>query len=141
MKDISRETIALSTSLLNALKKMDERKVKTLFIYTEKHFEGLLTVGDVQRAIIDNIALQEPVSRILDCNKIYGYTYEQEEDVREKMRRLRAEVMPILNEGGELVDVWFWNDIFNSACDCRNIITLTVSGNTAERLVFCGIVC
>lgn len=138
MKDISKETISLSTSLLNALKTMDARKVKTLFVFTDGHFEGLLTIGDIQRAIIKNVALADPVSRILDHNKIYGYTSEQEEIIHEKMQELRAEVMPILNETGELVDVWFWNDIFNgSEPDNRPKIDLPVvimAGGKGTRL-------
>lgn len=113
MKDIAKETITLSTKLLDALKTMDERKVKTLFVFTGKHFEGLLTIGDIQRAIINNVALQEPVSLIFDREKIYGYTDEEEDTIRDKMRGLRAEVMPILNDKGNLVDVWFWDDVFS----------------------------
>lgn len=138
MKDISKETITLSTTLLNALKTMDEQKVKTLFVFTNNHFEGILTIGDIQRAIINNISLKEPVSSVLDKKKIYGYTNEQEEKIREKMRGLRAEVMPILNEEGELVDVWFWDNVFNGAeSDTRPKIDLPVvimAGGKGTRL-------
>lgn len=94
------------------MKQMDEVKVKILLVFSAEHFEGLITIGDIQRAIIKNIALKEPVSRILNKNKIYGYQSEGEESIREKMRRMRAEVMPILDEKGELVDVFFWRDLF-----------------------------
>lgn len=113
MKDISRITISPSTSLLSALKTMDERKVKTLFVFKEKHFEGLFTLGDVQRAIIKNIGLDTEVGNILDRHKIYGYKGEKESDIREKMRSIRAEVMPVLNESGEIMDIWFWDEVFN----------------------------
>ena len=98
-------------SLLDAMKVMDVQKVKTLFVFDDEHFEGLLTIGDIQRAIIRNVSLAEPVSLILDKNKIYGFVTDGEETINEKIRRLRAEVMPILDEKGELVDVWFWKDL------------------------------
>lgn len=104
--------VSPSASLIDAMKKMDEVKVKILMVFNEEHFEGLITIGDIQRAIINNIALKESVSRILNRNKIYGYQHEGEECIKDKMRRMRAEVMPILNEQGDLVDVWFWNDLF-----------------------------
>ena len=113
MRDISNVTISLSTTLLAALKTMDERKVKTLFVFEGNHFEGLFTLGDVQRAIIKNIGLDREVGFILDRHKIYGYKIETEDTIREKMRSIRAEVMPILDENGEIVDIWFWDDIFN----------------------------
>ena len=113
MRDIKNESITIKTSLLDALKTMDSQKVKTLFVYSKNHFEGILTVGDIQRAIISNKALECPVSCILDKNKVYGYVGESQESILYKMRRLRAEVMPILNEEDELVDVWFWDECFN----------------------------
>ena len=110
--DVSSLSIPIRTTILDAMKAMDEQKVKTLFVFDGDHFEGLLTIGDIQRAIINNVALTEPVRRILDKNKIYGFFSESEEVVKEKMRRMRAEVMPILDEQGELLDVWFWSDLF-----------------------------
>lgn len=116
MQEISQKIgvrqITSSASLLSALKQMDARKVKILFVYEDSHFEGLITLGDIQRAIIKNVALEEPVSRVLDKNKVYGYVNEKQDEIKEKMRRMRAEVMPILNNQGELIDAWFWNDLF-----------------------------
>lgn len=113
MKNISHVTITPSTTLLAAMKTMDERKVKTLFVFDSNHFKGLFTLGDVQRAIIKNIGLDKEVGSILDYHKIYGYKTESDDIVREKMRSIRAEVMPILDENGEIIDVWFWDEIFN----------------------------
>ena len=117
---------------------MDTQKVKTLFVYSENHFEGILTIGDIQRAIISNKALNDPIRSIIDKNKVYGYFGESPEGIFAKMRRLRAEVMPILDENGELTDVWFWDDCFNSSePDTREKIDLPVvimAGGKGTRL-------
>lgn len=127
-----------SASLLDAMKQMDVVKVKTLFVMKNDHFEGIITIGDIQRAIIQNIALTDPVSRILDKDKIYGYQSEGEETIKDKMRRLRAEVMPILNEQGELVDVWFWSDLFNKSefveREKINLPVVIMAGGKGTRL-------
>lgn len=115
IEKIKSRIISPSASLLDAMKQMDEVKVKILLVFNGEHFEGLITIGDIQRAIIKTIALKEPVSRILNNNKVYGYQSEGEDCIKEKMRRMRAEVMPILDEQGNLVDVWFWNDLFQKA--------------------------
>ncbi len=112
---IKNRTICPSVSLLEAMKRMDEIKVKTLFVLDNGHFEGIVTIGDIQRGIINNYGLKEPVSSILNKNKVYGYSSESEETIHEKMRKMRAEVMPILDEKAELVDVWFWADIFKKS--------------------------
>lgn len=113
MRDISNVTISPSTTLLEALKAMDDRKVKTLFVFDGNRFVGLFTLGDVQRAIIKNIGLEKEVKSILDRNKIYGYKTESDDAIREKMRSIRAEVMPILDEDGGIFNIWFWDEIFN----------------------------
>ena len=112
IEKINTRTISPSFSLLEAMKLMDEIMAKTLFVLSDKHFEGIITLGDIQRAIINNVALKDSVCRILKKDKIYGYLNEKEDSIKEKMRRMRAEVMPILDDKGELVDVWFWNDLF-----------------------------
>ena len=127
-----------SATLLDAMKQMDEVKVKILLVFSKEHFEGLITIGDIQRAIIKNVSLQEPVSRILNKNKVYGYLSEGEDVIKEKMRRMRAEVMPILDEKGELVDVWFWNDLFKQGelakRDKINLPVVIMAGGKGTRL-------
>ena len=135
---IDNRIISLAATLLDAMKQMDEVKVKILLVFSGEHFEGLITIGDIQRAIIKNIALSEPVSRILNKNKIYGYINESEDSIKEKMRRMRAEVMPILDEQGELVDVWFWSDLFNKSelveREKINLPVVIMAGGKGTRL-------
>lgn len=139
IEKISNRIVDLSITLLDAMKKMDKQKVKTLFVFKDDHFEGLLTLGDIQRAIINNIALSEAVGTIIDKCKIYGYISDGDDCIKEKMQRLRAEVMPILNEQGILTDVWFWSDLFKKTdlAQNRDLINLPVvimAGGKGTRL-------
>lgn len=138
IEKIKSRIISPSASLLDAMKRMDEVKVKILFVFKEEHFEGIITLGDIQRAIINNIALKEPVSRILNKNKVYGYQSEGEDVIREKMRKMRAEVMPILDEQDELVDVWFWSDLFKKTDlterEKINLPVVIMAGGKGTRL-------
>lgn len=135
---IKNRSIGLNTSLLDSMKLMDTIMVKTLFVFNEEHFVGIVTLGDIQRAIINNIALKEPVSCILDRNKIYGSLLEGDDAIKEKMRRMRAEVMPILDENGELVDVWFWQNFFSNAeltqREKINLPVVIMAGGKGTRL-------
>lgn len=130
--------INLNSSLIEAMKKMDEIMVKTLFVLREEHFEGIITLGDIQRAIINNIALNEPVYKIIDTNKVYGFLKEGEVAIKEKMRKMRAEAMPILDEDGNLVDVWFWNDLFKKTeltqREKINLPVVIMAGGKGTRL-------
>lgn len=94
---------------------MDEISAKLLFVFEEKVFLGLLTIGDLQRAIIKSIPTTARVREILDMNKVYASVHESRESISRKMRRMRAECMPIIGAPGELVDVVFWRDLFQGA--------------------------
>ena len=135
---INDRCISVDECLLVALKQMDTQKVKTLFVLKDDLFVGIVTLGDIQRAIINNISLKEPISQILDKNKVYGYKYEDLDSIREKMRGMRAEVMPILDEKGDLVDVWFWNDVFKkselSKRERINLPVVIMAGGKGTRL-------
>lgn len=138
MDKIKDRVIAPSISLLDAMKRMDEIKVKMLFVFHGVFFDGIITIGDIQRAIINNIPLNEPISIIIDKNKKYAKPNEDRQLVRSKMMSLRAECMPVVNDKGELVDVYFWDDFFkHSEQQHREKINLPVvimAGGKGTRL-------
>lgn len=138
LERIRSRVINQKASLLNAMTQMDEAKVKTLFVFDEEHFEGIITIGDIQRAIINNVTLKDPLCSILKNNKVYGYISEGEDSIKDKMHKMRAEVMPILDDNSELVDVWFWEDLFNKAeltqRERINIPVVIMAGGKGTRL-------
>ena len=89
MKKIINISIQPSASLLETLKQMDEAKARILLVFDNEHFEGVITIGDIQRAIIKNITLNEPISRVLDKDKIYGYLSDGKSVIKEKMRKMQ----------------------------------------------------
>ena len=111
LEKIKNRIIAPDNSILSAMKKMDEIKMKILFVYDNDKFEGILTLGDIQRAIIKGYSLTEGVAKILDKNKIYADASETMDSVKAKMESIRAELMPVL-KNGELVEVYTWEDLF-----------------------------
>ena len=117
---------------------MDAQKVKMLFVFEKEHFVSILTIGDIQRAIVKNIALDTPISQVVRRNKKFAHVGESMDDIRRKMLALRAECMPVLDEKGELADVIFWHDLFeNEETDLRPKIDLPVvimAGGKGTRL-------
>ena len=109
---INNRIISPSSSLLDAMKQMDEAQVKMLFVISSGHFEGIVTIGDIQRSIIKNVPLNSPLSGIIDKDKEYASLGDSLDSIKEKMIDLRAECMPIVDAQGELIDVYFWEDLF-----------------------------
>lgn len=86
---------------------MDIEKTKLLFVFSNNTFKGMLTIGDIQRAILRNINLNERIINILDREKVYAHVGESIELIKRKMQELRAEAMPILDEHDNLIDIYF----------------------------------
>ncbi len=138
IEKIENRSISSSVSLLAALKQMDAQKVKMLFVFDNEHFVSILTIGDIQRAIVKNIDLDTSVAQVVDRNKKFAHVGESLDVIKEKMLRLRAECMPVLDENGELEDVIFWRDLFEKEeTDLRPKIELPVvimAGGKGTRL-------
>lgn len=110
---IKNRIISSSTTIIQALTKMDMEMVKLLFVFENDNFLGILTIGDIQRAIIKNVDMNTMVLSILDKNKIYAKVTDGIEIVKKKMYELRAECMPLVDETNKLLDVYFWKEMFN----------------------------
>ena len=93
---------------------MDERRLKSLLVFEKETFIGLITIGDIQRAIIANIELTSTLSKILEkSKKIYAKEGQSIESIKKTMLSFRAECMPVLNDEGKLVSVYYWEDFFD----------------------------
>lgn len=135
---IQDKIINAELTIISALKKMDEVKSKLLFVFDGDKFDCMLTIGDIQRAIIRNVEMTSPVSRILDRNKIYASQDECMEEIKGVMFKESIDCMPILNHDGEIVDVLFWADVFQeTVTEVREKIDLPVvimAGGKGTRL-------
>ena len=60
----SNRTIDCKAKIIEALKKMDEFDCKLLIVLKNKLFDGLISIGDIQRGIINNIPLENSISII-----------------------------------------------------------------------------
>lgn len=110
---IKNRIITADTTIIQALKKMDVEMVKLLFVFEDDRFLGILTIGDIQRAIIKNVDMNTAVLSILDKNKIYAKVSDSLENIKEKMYELRSECMPLVGDDNKLLDVYFWKEMFS----------------------------
>ena len=138
IQDIEKRSIHEEKSILEALKLMDSSKVKLLFIFNGNKFRGLLTIGDIQRAILQDVNLTDTISTILNKEKIYALVNESIEVVKSKMLKLRAECMPVIDESGNLIKAYSWKDLFGSKAQIEypelNIPVVIMAGGIGSRL-------
>lgn len=138
LEKIQDRAIQSSATVLQSLKKMDEAKVKMLFVFENERFLSILTIGDIQRAIIKQVDLNTPIYKIIDTDKAFAKEDDPKEQIRAKMLLFRCECMPVVNTEGNLVDVYLWNDMFkHSEPEHREKIDLPVvimAGGKGTRL-------
>lgn len=99
-------------TLLEGLKQMDNLDRKLLLVTDDKKFIGLLSVGDIQRAIIQNKPLDAPVISILRKQIKVAKPSDSFEDIKQMMIEYRMELCPVINEKQEIMQIYFWEDIF-----------------------------
>lgn len=104
--------ISYNSTLLEALKKMDALDKKLLIVVNKDSFEGLLSAGDIQRAIIQNKPLSTNISNVLRRNIRIANPNTSFETIKQMMFDFRMELCPVVNEQKKIVKVYFWENIF-----------------------------
>jgi dTDP-glucose pyrophosphorylase len=111
---IANRMIKTASTILSALKQMDEQAIKSLIVSNDSlHLEGILSIGDIQRAIINGVNLSKPVSIILRANPRVIFADKDTSEVKEMMTRYRMEFLPVIdNQTKQILNVYFWSDFF-----------------------------
>ena len=126
-------------TIIQTMKKMDDCRVKSLLVFDQGEFIGMITNGDLQRAIIANKPFDTEIGVLINnTGKKYAHISDDKERIKEWMTEVRAEMMPVIDENRSLVDVIVWEDLFKDAPDDnRNKIDLPViimAGGKGTRL-------
>ncbi len=106
--------IGAKSSLLDALKKMDELAKKLLIVIDGDNYIGLLSIGDIQRAIISNKSLETQVFKALRNDNRIAKPDDTVISIKEMMMQFRMELCPVVNERNEIIKVYFWEDLFHN---------------------------
>jgi len=105
--------ILLSRSILCALKYMDTTQRKLLIVVDDHgSYCGLLSIGDIQRAILQGKTLDTEIGKVLRSDYIIAKPEDCNDEIKKIMLSIRAEFMPVVNKQREIIDVVFWEDIF-----------------------------
>lgn len=105
--------IVKRATLIEALIKMDELEKKLLIVFDEMdNYFGLISIGDIQRAIINNKPLESPLHEIMRRNVKVASPSDSFLSIKEMMIELRMELCPVVNKENEITEVFFWEDIF-----------------------------
>lgn len=131
-RDISPEV-----SMLDAMKKMDELDCKLLIVMNNNKFFGLISIGDIQRAILNNKSLDTPVREVVRENILTGKPHDTIDQVKKIMKGYRMEFYPIVSDDNTVEKIYFWDDLFevkNEEYEKFDVPVVIMAGGYGTRL-------
>ncbi len=135
---LSQICIAENSSILDALKQMDIVKHRLLIVTNDGKFCSMLSIGDIQRAIIKGVDLSRPVSVILRDKTNVATLHDSRESIKNYMEIHKNEFMPIVDDDHNIVEVFFWDELFNTEVIHRtaefNLPVIIMAGGKGTRL-------
>lgn len=130
--------ISSSSTLMDALKQMDAQGRKLLVVLENELFRGVLSIGDLQRAILDQKPLETTISEVLRTIITVAHPNDSKEDIKAMMLRLRSEAMPVVNDEKQLIEIIHWEDVFGSSEKAKentmNLPVVIMAGGKGTRL-------
>lgn len=111
---IRNRSITYNSTILESLKRMDDFDKKLLIVLDGDKFHGLLSIGDIQRAIIQNKSLETKISEVIRENIRIAKPEDDFEDIKKMMFDFRMELCPVVNAENTIIDVHFWEDVFDN---------------------------
>lgn len=130
--------IESSSPILAALKQMDATRRKLLIVTKDGQYHNLLSIGDVQRAILKGVDLNSPVDGILRSETNVASVHQSRAEVERYVREHKTEFMPIIDDNHQLVDVVFWDELFKTEIHHRtedfDLPVIIMAGGQGTRL-------
>ena len=130
--------ISSSTTMMEALRVMDSEQRKLLIIADESQFKGVISIGDIQRAILHKDNLQGNVIDYVRDDILYAKTGDSIESIKRLMYKDRIECMPVVDESGCLVEIIEWEELFNSEAKVNKLVqnypVVIMAGGKGTRL-------
>ncbi|MBN2214154.1 MAG: nucleotidyltransferase family protein [Bacteroidales bacterium] len=125
-------------SLISALKQMDALDAKLLILVDNEKYVGLISAGDIQRAVINNTPLETPVINVIRKKNRVAKPEASFDSIRNMMMEYRMELCPVVNENNEILDIYFWEDIFKGINpkpkEQFNLPVVVMAGGVGSRL-------
>ena len=100
--------IDFESTILDALKQMDSIGRILLIVTKEEKFFSLVSIGDLQRAIIKNLPMDSKIKNVLRNNISIADEKEDFNSVKNKMLESRVEFMPIIDSEKNIKQVLLW---------------------------------
>jgi dTDP-glucose pyrophosphorylase len=129
--------IDVNNNIMNALKAMNNSSMNLLVIVEKEKFIGLLSIGDIRRAILKNIDLNKvKISTILRDDILIAKSNESLESIKETMLKELIICMPVVDENNNLENIYYWDELFSDKkeLESMNVDVVIMAGGKGTRM-------
>ena len=129
--------IDIDTTIIDALKIMNNTSMNLLVIIDATKLIGLLSIGDIRRAILNNIDMNTTyIKEILRNDILVAHTEESMKSIKETMLEQRIVCMPVVDELNNLQAIHYWDEIFSEkkSLDKIDVDVVIMAGGFGTRL-------
>ena len=131
--------VSRDITVKDAIRKMDETGEKILFVMDEHDkLCGSITDGDLRRWILKEGELSAKITPVYNASPMKAVPGDALSAIKDMMVRKRIDALPVVDEGGHLLDVYFWSDIFTTTVRAEGtplkVPVLVMAGGKGTRL-------
>jgi len=106
MKDWKKVLVSPETTIRDTIRIIDEGALQIALVLDENNrFLGTVTDGDIRRAILKGMLLEEPVKSIMNAKPVVASNKISHSDIMALMREKTLHQIPILDDEGKIVSL------------------------------------
>ena len=106
MKSWRETLISPDISMYDSMKLLNETAMQILVVVDQDNrLQGVITDGDIRRALVDGKTMECPVSEIMSTDPVCGTPDDSREMLFGRMRALTLHHMPVVDDTGVVVDL------------------------------------
>ena len=132
-EELANYTIFPTSSIFDALQLVNQNEHQVaVMINEEKRILGVITDGDIRRALLKGISLDSSVLKVVNQNPLTASKGESPKRLISKMQDRSVFFVPILDDDNRLIDLIFLSDLLN--LNRKNNSVIIMAGGKGTRL-------
>jgi dTDP-glucose pyrophosphorylase len=129
MKKVQHIIVGPETSIRETIRVIDVGSIQLALVASpDGRLLGTVTDGDIRRAILRNIPLDEPTHRIMNPSPTTVHAADGREEILSKMRAKQLRQIPVVDDEGRIVTVEVLTEMIGQE-DRRNSVVIMAGGH------------
>lgn len=131
--ELKKYTVSIKTTIYEALSFVDQNsRQMAILVDQDQCIIGVITDGDIRRAILKGIPLDSPIISVVNRNPLIGGKNEPKKALISRMQDRSVSFIPLVNDENKFEDIVFLSDLLNISRKNNSIIIM--AGGKGTRL-------